>query len=179
MGIIEGLDAEVIARAKQPVLPFICDGEGKVTQEMVDASILPAPIRGEHEVGVGRLARRVSQRAGQILPGVEPQVADESQTILAKHSALRRPVDAGPEQPLAEAACVDRLQGVAVRRAVREARQHGLHNRPVTRRAAAFGAIEAANGCHQTTVRSVRGVKAAGSLVVAPSRIVPPLTSQA
>src|SRR6185437_10085248 len=58
-GVREGLDAEAVACAEQLLLPFVPDSEREHSAEALDARRPPAPVRAEHDFGVGCRAEAV------------------------------------------------------------------------------------------------------------------------
>ncbi len=58
LGIVEGLHAEMIARAKQQFLARVPDRERKIPAQMLHALRAPGRIRAQNQAGIGRSAAR-------------------------------------------------------------------------------------------------------------------------
>src|ERR1700759_2753907 len=55
ISVIEGLDPEVIARAKESLTRRIPYGKGKIPAQMPDAVVFPNGIRIQNQLGIGRV----------------------------------------------------------------------------------------------------------------------------
>jgi hypothetical protein len=105
-GIVEGLDAKVIAGTEEPSRGTVPDGKREVTQQVFHAAFTPGPVGIEDQLGIGTSANAATrfQPTHQILPRVEPGVGgDPDVPVQTAGLPMRAGFVGGLEQGMAKA----------------------------------------------------------------------------
>jgi hypothetical protein len=80
-GVEEGFDSEVITSAEKASLPGIPDGEGKITDQVIDAIFAPDLIGAENQFDVWHVVKRLrnvrSEPGNQVAAAVHTGVSDD------------------------------------------------------------------------------------------------------
>ena len=91
-GVVEGLDAEEVARAEQLVLGAIPNGEGEHAAQLVEHVLAPCKVRHKQNLGVGVLLERPTfgfELRAQIAIVVNLAVENDDEVALRVHFGRR------------------------------------------------------------------------------------------
>src|SRR5439155_10670072 len=123
--IVEGLHAEMVARAEQEPPARVPESEGEVAEQVLGAALAPARVSLEDELSV-RHGGRSREQGAQFLTVVDPGVGGERELArrVREGEPLVERLGRGPENPVAEAARAGYVRAMAIRASVREPLQH-------------------------------------------------------
>src|SRR5206468_11184857 len=101
--VVEGLDAEAVARGEEAAARPVPEREGPHAVEALDAALAPLAVGGEDDLGVGRATEAVAVRlqlATQLPVVVDLAVVDEPEgAVLAREGLVARVAQVDDREP--------------------------------------------------------------------------------
>ena len=129
--VVEGLDAEAVARAEERLLLLVPEGEREHAAQLLQAVHAPAPVRAQDHLGVRRRAEgALAEHLAHLDVVVDLAVVSQPGAITVGHGliAAREIDDRQPPVPERHAAALALPEAVAIGPAVCDQVVHGLHD---------------------------------------------------